>query len=251
MHPDQLINFLQTNFDLTWEQAKTYVSLAELGTATVAEVAKHTGQNRITTHGYIEHLLKLEFIKQDKRGNKRVLIVRDPHILLKTIERQEQELLNAEAQLPDVLGQLKLIQKTEHTSEMKYYVGQSELKQLHAEISHSQNLFTYTNMQAVIKVFPENADQYLNTFKTVNQTMQIKTILFDEPIAREYAHKIKSPRYQAKFIKSEIGLVDYIIFDGKVAIIELIDNPVGVLIANQSYFESAKSIFEFIWSTLP
>lgn len=44
---------------------------------------------------------------------------------------------------------------------------------------------------------------------------------------------------------------DIIIFDGKVAIINVRDKITGVVIHNIDYYNNSKELFDYIWNTLP
>jgi hypothetical protein len=62
-------------------------------------------------------------------------------------------------------------------------------------------------------------------------------------------------RYHYKVIDRQLEITDYLIYDGKVAIIDIDDvnksNITGVVIANSNFYNSSKTLFEFIWHVLP
>jgi len=48
-----------------------------------------------------------------------------------------------------------------------------------------------------------------------------------------------------------LASIDYLIYDGKVAMIDAAKGIGGIVIENDSFYQDAKAIHQFIWQFLP
>ncbi|MBI3366121.1 hypothetical protein HY041_00640, partial [Candidatus Roizmanbacteria bacterium] len=156
---------------------------------------------------------------------------------------------------PDFLSTIKAVSPQAPKSkevEIKYYEGKQAVNHIYEEGLNAKEFRAYVNCHELSKVFPENENRFLEAHNKKND-MNIWEIMENSPEAREYIKKIPKKRYYHKFIPEgmNLSIIDYIIFDGKVAIVNLEKHTTGVLISNEHYYNNAKALFEFVWQMLP
>ena len=60
----------------------------------------------------------------------------------------------------------------------------------------------------------------------------------------------KIPLTEIKYVPSEFhSSVSTYIFDGKVALLMWVENPLGILIEHKEVYESYRNYFEYLWKT--
>lgn len=80
------------NFGLEAEEAKTYLTMLNMGHTTVLEIARRTGIKRCTVYLIINRLIKKELVKEATIGKKKYYQVENPKKLIKLLDKKKHEL---------------------------------------------------------------------------------------------------------------------------------------------------------------
>ena len=236
-------------------EAKLYEGLLELGPTTVQYLSNHVGVKRITTHFNVESLIQKGLVTETRSGTRRQIIAEQPERLGYLVEQKIESAKKLQEKLPDILDTIQTAlpeSKASGSVEIKYYKGKQSVKLIYDESLKAKEFRAYVNCKQLSMVFPVNVDLFVKTHKE-RKEMRIWEIMEQSPESFDYANKMPKERYLCKFVPNGMNLsvIDYMMFDGKVAIVDLKEETSGMVIDNFNYYTSAKAIFEFVWQMLP
>ncbi|MBN1374016.1 hypothetical protein JW962_01635 [Candidatus Dojkabacteria bacterium] len=253
----QIRSFLLNEFGLSDTETVIYLGLLQKGISTVLEISRYTGVNRATVHLNIENLRQKGLVTQTKqgRGKRRQIIAEPPERLGDILAQRRLELETTKKNYDTMLSDLKALipRVDENTSaEIKYYEGNQEVSYIYDEALKANEFRAYVNASELAKYFPANVPDFLERHKARTE-MQIWEIMEMTPESIEYAKKMPKERYFYKFIPkgTSLSVIDYMIFDSKVAIVNLDRNTSGLIIQNHNLYENAKEVFKLMWGMLP
>lgn len=251
--------FLSDELDLSKKEINLYLNLVKYGSLTILELSEITGINRATTHINVENLAQKGLITQIKkgRGSRRLIMAEPPEKISMIFKERKAKLESAENQLGFIakeISSLKQEYKPSGGMEIRRYEGKDEVKLIYNDVLKAKEIRAYVNYEKLSKIFPSNTFKFLDTHRK-NANMQIWEIMEDSIKAQEYAKMMPKERYFFRFATDSLKLaaIDYILFDGKIAIIELSSNAgiSGIIIENENFYKNAKAIYKFVWGCLP
>lgn len=251
----KIIDFLE-QLGLSEIEANLYKGLLETGATTVKDLAEHVGIKRITAHFNIEHLIERGLVTQVKKGQKRNIVAEPPERLGDLIKQKEQEIEAIKNNLQDTVDTLYSIipsAKEESGVEVKYYEGRNGVRSIYKEVLKSNELRSFVNISKIFDLFPENPELFPENMDKGH--LQMWEIIEDSPRSREYVKETDPTKYKYKFFPQAWGnevFFDFMIFDGKVAIITAKNSdPSGILINNRDIYGNMRFIFDIVWKLLP
>lgn len=248
-------DFLQ-QLGLSEIEAKIYQGLLKLGPSTVKDLADHVDLNRVTTHFQINNLINKGLVIQLKKATRRQIVAEPPERLRYLIEQKEKQIKQLKDDFPDFIKTLQSTLPNSNTKdeevEVKYYKGEQGCQQIYEDVLRAKEIRSYVNSKEIAKFFPNNIKLFIET-QNQREDMIIWEIMNKSSVTGKYALSMTSKRYHFKYTPSSIDLsvIDYMIYDGKVAIVNIRENPTGMIIINRDYYENAKAIFDFVWKMLP
>lgn len=254
-----LEKFLLDEFALSSNEVALYIALLKCGHSTILELAEHTGINRATTHVNVESLTKKRLVTQIKKGqgSRRTIMAEPPEKLHTLLKEQKAKIEAAEQQLPQMitkLSNLKELAQKNSGMEIRYYKGKNEVRFIYDEVLKANEIRTYANTAELLKIFPINPQKFITAHRT-NPKMRIWEIMEDSSETRAYVKQMSADRFFFRLVTECLPLpptTDYIIFDGKVAIIEAPHGVIsGILIENKNFYASSVAIHKFVWDYLP
>jgi len=258
-HDAGLEKFLTEEFDLSDKEISLYLTLFKNGPSSILELSDDTGINRATTHVNIESLTKKKLVAQVRKGqgSRRSIMAEPPEKLHAILKEQKAKIEAAEQQLPKIISALSTLKEPRQKSsgmEIRYYQGKNEVRFIYEEALKAKEFRAYLNCEKLGQLFPGNMKKFLEAH-TKHKDMRMWEILKDSKLSREYLKNMPEERYYGKLIPKNLDLyisnIDYMMFDGKVAVIDLEDIiPTGTITYNKSLYNSTVAIFNFIWHVL-
>ena len=243
---------------LTKIEAIIYEGLLQTGPSTIKELSEFLRLKRITTHFNVESLIEKGLIVQTMQGARRKIMTEEPKKIKYILDRKERNIEQLKNDFPDIVKTLEnsipLTKPSSDKVEVKYYEGKNGLQLIYDDVLKANELRSYVNSKEIAKIFPNNVNLFITTHNK-NKNMQIWEIMNKSSIfsSTKYSMKMAKDRYFVKYVPETMNLsvVDYMIYDGKVAIVNIRENPTGLIIINKDYYENAKEIFNFVWKMLP
>lgn len=253
---EKIIDYLK-QLELSEIEAKLYITLLKSGPITVRELAERIDIKRTTAYLYIDQLVEKGLVVKLVKGSKKMIIANDPEDSLQSLVKHKVESANSiQTNFPALLEEISNVYPTakDHSEiEMQYYKSKSGIKAIYKEALQSSELRLYVNLSEIAKVLPED----LNLFEEAlakNSDLHIYEIFGDTPNSlKDVNLSTQSDRYNYKFMPPHVQLssADILIYDNKVAIINVKDKISGIVLYNADYFTNSKNLFDFIWTTLP
>ncbi|MBU0456179.1 MAG: hypothetical protein KKA99_05345, partial [Gammaproteobacteria bacterium] len=188
------------------------------------------------------------------RGSRRVIKAEYPEKFALLLKQKKDQIEIAEKKLPDfITGIAQFTQSAEKNSEIdvRYYKGKNEVRFIYEEALKAKEFRAFLNCKKFAGVFPNNQNQFIHEL-IARPDMQMWEIVEDSAEAIEYIQKMPVERYFCKVAPKhvELTILDYMIFDGKVGIVDFSTNATGTLICSNNVYTNTKAIFDFIWQAL-
>ena len=240
-------------------EAKLYRGLLEKGPTTVKDLAEFVGMKRITAHFNVENLISKGLITQSMKGARRQIIAESPERLQDLLEQKEDEIIKLKEKFPAIIKAIHTsLPKSQENKEVivKYYEGRRSVFFLYEETLKYDEVYTFADLQKYYEVFPDTMGMFEEALEK-NKKRMVWDILIDSSLARNIMAEGKYERYHTKFLRSSerfngFNFADYIIFDNKVAIVQLDPHkPQATVIESKHMALSLKSLHEIMWELLP
>lgn len=245
-----------TNLGLTETEINIYVKLLEVGRCSVSEIARTLEMNRVTAHFTIQGLIDKGLITHVKEGRSRELTAQPPEALQYLIERKDKEIKSLHEQftgaLPLLSGLMPNNQQSSTNFDVKFFHGATGVKAIYRDVLKASELRSYVNVEKIFAFFPENAESF--TAATQKKQLKMWEIIEDSSITRKDIQLNNPEQYHYKFFPKDwqhSNIFDYMIFDGKIAMIAGEKEPSGILVMNDGLFENAVALFDLLWRLLP
>jgi sugar-specific transcriptional regulator TrmB len=244
------------NLGLTKLEAQIYLILLEYGRCSVTDLAHKLNMNRVTLHFNLERIIEMGIVSHVKQGRMKELSAQPPEILEDIIVQKDNQMKLLKQQFQTVLPDLNQIihsqSVTEQTFDVRYFHGLSGVRAIYKEVLDSKEIRSYVNIAAISSFIPENPSLFPN--ESHQKNIDMWEIIEDSPQTRSYLKTVDPVRYHYKFFPPSaniISLYDFMIFEGKIAMISGKDEINGIVVTNESMFINTKTIFELMWNLLP
>ena len=234
---------------LSENEAKVYMALLELGSATVQEIAKKSGVNRPTTYVQLENLmnggLASLFEKQSPHGAVKTFFkAEDPEHLLNVLEKEKKEAHARENMLQQALPELaKLFVSAGERPRVRFFQGIEGLRTIQEEfLKTADNLIEgITSWDDVIQLLPKHKESY--SPKRIKKGIKTKMIYTSSrgPIFQAEDAEALRESYLIPADKFPVA-ADIAVSNNMVSLIVLKEKPFGIIIENQHIADSIRSL---------
>jgi sugar-specific transcriptional regulator TrmB len=227
---------------LVRNEAKVYLALLMLGTASITEISRKSGVERTLVYGVIEKLMEKGLVSSVVKINKKYFEPADPEKILDLIKEKEKFI---ESALPELKGLFKSVEKKQ---EVHHYKGKEGAKTILETLLKEKDkewlIFGTTGKTAEVLSY------YLPQFhrKRVEAKINFKAIYSEDSLDR--AKEIKKIKLtEVKILPKEYMTPTHISIVGdKVGIILWSEQPLGILIENKDIAESFRNYFRLLWN---
>jgi sugar-specific transcriptional regulator TrmB len=251
---------LLSKLNISEIEIKIYLALLRQNPVTISQLSRLTNTASTTVFDNAEKLIKKGLVSRIVIGKRNKFIPEDPNkiAMLATenevvIKRELNKIQNIQKKLPDVIEFINSdVFKTQKANDVvvKFYKGKREVKLLYRDILKAKKIRAYVDTSKLDKIFPENAELFIKAHNS-RKDMMIWEIMDNCPVHDPYIQGMDKTRHFYKQIPVELSIPDYLIYDGKVAIIEIRDSIVnGILIKSDNFYRSSKTLFVLMWKIL-
>lgn len=131
--------------------------------------------------------------------------------------------------------------------------GLHEVTKIYEEALNSDVLYSYVDLTLIAKVLPQNVKLFESALAVGKLTLH--EIVKQESAVKEKASVFsKYDNYDYRIAlreEIEISAADILIYDNKVVVVNIGEEPSAEIIENEDYYNLSKSIFEYLWKILP
>lgn len=252
---DKIIDYLK-QLDLSDVEARLYLKLLQTGPASVRDLALTIDIKRTTSYFYIDQLVDKGLIIKIVKGSKKLLEANKPDNLKTLVEAKLESAKKVKDGFADILNVLNTSIpeiNNKNDAEIKYYVGKNGVKKIYEDVLIAKELRSYVDISKISEIFPENYKLFSKAFH-INPDMKMFELVENSPESKKYVNGFNNMRnHFAKLLPEATRLTaqDILIYDNKVAIINLKGNINGIVLQNSDLYNNFKLLFDFIWKIIP
>jgi sugar-specific transcriptional regulator TrmB len=232
---------------LSGKKADVYLSILQLGKATVVQIAKKAQIKRPTTYDLLEDLIAKNLITQSFSGKKRYFTAESPEALKSLLKKQEERI---DQLLPELTS---LFNIKPHKPKIRYFEGKEGLRQIYEEIlkMETKEQFYFGSTKEMTDVLGrEYLEDWVKRRIKANIVSHAIRIKSKEMPIKEWGAGKEFIRY-LKFFPTDIkeDITNLIIFDNKVAIVSALAESYGLIIESKELATTLKYIWKIVWAT--
>lgn len=229
------------------KEASVYLALLKLGQGSVMDIAKKADIKRPTTYLILESLLKKGFIDLLPKKGKTNYIAKSPKVLLDILLRKEKESKSFIPQLMAIFNEQK------ERPKVMYYEGEEATKRIYDDsINEGKEILAFFGVKEMFTAVGNKfTREYVNS--RVKNEIKAKVIVPEGEEATLYKKEDKEVLRETRFIDSKKFPfeAEVMIYGNKVAIISFSGtDSFGLIIQNDQFSQTIKSIFNFMWANL-
>ncbi len=243
---------------LSENEARVYLALLEIGSATADEVAKKAGVKRPTTYVQLEALMKMglvsSFEKIIKKGGagKTYFRAEDPDHLQKIVENENAKAKERASTLKNNLPELSNLFKLSGTRpKVRFFEGKEGLQTMQDEALKMKNkqIISIADVDGILKIFPNHPEKHAprRVQKGIKSRL-IYTSSKGDILGRENKALLRETRFIP--VEQFPFTCDLAIYDDVMSISAFRDKSAGVLIEDRDIANSMRALFELLWKKL-
>ena len=237
-----------SEFGLDKNQSKTYLTMLELGPASILEIAKKSNINRSMLYEIMDSLVSLGIAYKSVRGKKNRFVAREPETLQTQLS---QKLKKFEKLLPELKT---LALQGSHKPSLTFHEGIEGIKQVYLGAIHSKEkkLYAFVGVESLLGKTKTLESFWDNSFKEARK----KRNVFGQLLVPD---NITGKKFQAKDNKNfrESRLIDTAIYNFPAEVL-MYDDTVAFIsysqyeeyaaeIKSPAIAETLKMTWKFIW----
>lgn len=244
------------NLGCSSEEVDVYTTLLQLGTQPASVVARNLDKKRTTVRVYLEHLTKEGFARFNWKGKTQYFTAEKPEEILKNLhhnkikasERWDENIRAFSAILPELTS---IVRQDVNVPKVTYYEGIQDLKRMYIDTLQSKTeILCLSSFADLLDLFGKQYDQWY-VKKRIKNDIFLRYIAKDTLLERQETKKDKKYLRQSRHLSAKLFDIsnEINIYDGKVSIITLKNEKIGVLIESKEIYHSMKVMFEILWKT--
>jgi len=225
---------------LSKNEAKCYLILLKIGSASANEISRKSGVHRVSVYDALRGLAEKGLVSQITKTNKLLFEAGTPERIMDIIKLKEEQINETKKIIPELLTYFEAEKEKQEIRSFKGIVG---IKTILKEILNSKTEVLDFGAEYKIKEYlPYDYPQWDK--ERIKQKIKMRIIVNSK------LKPIKIFATSIRYIPSKFNSsVSTYIFDGKVAMIIWVENPIGILIEHKPVYESYKNYFEYLWET--
>ncbi|MBS3127573.1 hypothetical protein J4410_00325 [Candidatus Woesearchaeota archaeon] len=235
---------------LTEGEAKVYLALLELGSATSGPIIEKSGISRSIIYQLLEKLIQKGLVSYITKEKTKYFQAAQPQKLLDFIEEREKQLQNNKKKVEQLLPELLLKQSIAKQSEANLFEGFKGMMSVHEH--------TYEQLKSGEEYFflgiPPEQPKHFHAYWNRDHTRRIKAgikckLLFNPNTNKEILRNRNGYKdCDARYMTEEINTPAWFMGYKDVAVIGFASkNPITLEIRNKEIATSFKSYFDEFW----
>lgn len=226
---------------LNEKQAKVYLALLQMGTASVPTISMKAETKRPTTYLILEELRMKGMVTLLPKKVKALYTAESPHKLLEE-QREKEETIKQS--MPELLA---IYNSKKEKPKIVYYQGEENIVKLYDEIFQEKEILFYGSIASISLEVYKRVEKYLDIIN--KEKLSVREILQADEKSIEFQKNNSSENHQIKIADGKyLFPTDNMIFGNKVAIITYKDTPMAVVIESNDVVATYRSMFEIIWN---
>ncbi|MFA4831444.1 MAG: helix-turn-helix domain-containing protein [Patescibacteria group bacterium] len=242
-----------TNYGFEPSEAEIYQILVENGEMSVPRILQKTQLSRASVYDSLTMLMAKDLLDYRKDGRTALYKPTHPNKLFGLIEQKKREtaLLNQEME-ETIRGFTGAFNLSQNRPGVRFFEGEEGIKEVTFDsLKSNGDILTYLDVDATQKYIAEMNKEYVA--ERVRLNIKKRMIVPDTPQTRE-RYKNYSPLLEVRLMPPNIKPFRTItqIYNNTVSFSTLNEQKmIGVIIEDEQIAELHRSVFEFVWQSLP
>lgn len=225
------------------------------GSMYASRVGKEARLNRTTTYGILNELIEKGLVSKVKARSATQFQAISPELLPDYIAKRREDLKNREQELREAIPQLQLLRSKAHVlPKVQFFEGEEGVKQAYEDTLENNHEKYLRDITGVDAVFTRLGEKWVKYYQEKRTDFGIRCT----DIAPESEWSKTSRGDDAKYLRTTRFLpakygfdAEISIYDNKVGIFSYAkENPVAVLIEDDTIADTMKKLFDYIESTI-
>lgn len=241
------LEFLET-LGLSENESKVYFASLSLGPSTIMKIAESAEIKRTTVYSVAETLQKKGLINIQLKGFKKLYSAEDPEKLENILDSQKQKLTNL---LPEFKAMYNL---KGGESFIRYYSGIAGVKNVYESMLRDAKPHDYYYVMSETEELFEKDGDYFNDFVSRRSKLNVdlRILLQDSPKSRQIKESDTRINKIVKILPPNTHLTTNLtVIPKRVAIHQIADPVMSIVIENKSVIQMHKDTFDIIWDSIP
>lgn len=241
---------------LAKNEAILYDTLLKTVDATIPYLVKNTPFSRTLLYYILGNLEAYELITAHKNGTKTVYNVEPPEKLADMLQNREKEFHKQKDLLKGVMGDLYSTYRLAHNKPgVKFYEGPEGIREVTFDsLQSKETIYTFIDIEAIGKYAQEMNADYVK--ERVKLGIAKKQICLDTPYTRERYRTLPPPArlLEVRLLPPAVNpfKTSMQIYNDTVSYSTLTaETQIGVIVVDKNITAMHRSLFEYVWNTLP
>ncbi len=236
-----LIKLLESS-GFTPKEAQVYMALLELGRGDVTDISKLSGLKRSIIYVLLEGLIMRGYISELPNQKINTYQAVDPSFILnqlKTTTRNFSEMLPFFQTLRN---------KGQRRPKITYYENKESIWKIYESINLASEAFFMSSYERIEKHFPGATQKWIDDYQKRRISVKGRHLVPNSPFELDAIKKISITGQEVRYLPEvESFDMDFSLYDNKLALTSLEDEPFIVVIESESLVNSIRPIFEIAW----
>ncbi|MSU75315.1 MAG: hypothetical protein EXS55_02270 [Candidatus Magasanikbacteria bacterium] len=250
-----MLKQLLLKLNLNEKEALIFLSLVKLGSATASALGRDSGVTRTHIYDLVQSLVQKGLVSEvEERGVKTYQAV-DHAGLLAFVSREQNELKQIEKKIVEAASDFKSLQLgAEQKTKVRFFDGVEGVKNIYEEIR--KDFEKQPERFELLTIFsPQNVETIMPGFQFFSfPNATVRDIVSADAHLAEYEKQMKLAGNDVsyKVWPKEKGAfpTDNIAWKNKIAYIDLVGYPSGIIIENESIVKTFTMWFNQLWESL-
>lgn len=235
-------------FGFSDKQIAVYLSILELGTSSVAEIAKKSDINRSTTYVLLEELAHMGLVALSDKHSKWQYVALPPERLIQTLEQRSRKIAGQLAEAHQLIPELKaLFSGVGPKPKVRFFEGAEGVISVYEDtLTSTETIRAYASIENMHAALGDYFPSYYQ--RRAGSGIAIRSVHPDTLEARErVTHDKEEARDSALVPHDEYDFSPEInIYDNKIVFMSLREK-FGLIIESEELATAMKKVFELSW----
>jgi sugar-specific transcriptional regulator TrmB len=225
-------------------EAQVYCACLQLGTASVAELAKKSALKRPTTYLVVDELLTKGLLVKVPRGKKMFVRAEDPGRLLTLMDEKRAAALKALPELQALASQCASRPKVE------FYEGKEQLIKVYEAVYRSKEIWAVASMDDYFKVFTYEENRHLYRLLKNHSGKIYDMFVYSRKAARIAAQPHREGLGEVRVLPKDFQISsDILAGDDRVVLVSLLNMSATVII-DPTIVDTERRLLQYIWQSI-
>ena len=228
-----------------------YLTLLQLGQATIHDIAKKSQVKRTTTYSILDGLVIKGLATFVDKGGHRLYYAENPRKVASFLAEEEHQVKEKRARFSETLPELLSIYNIKAAKpKIKFYEGIEGLKEIYEETLELKKGSEIVGFGVTTLIYKSFGEDWIKSYleKRVKGKISMREILGDNDLARKHKENDKVENRQTHLVpEDKFPFTNEInIFGNKISIVSF-KELMGVIIESSDVAGTQKAIFELAW----